>query len=97
MAPAEVPEEHRAFAELVDSTRMQDPMPTFRALSETTRIPVEDLVHHALVRWAASGSEALMAIEPQALRDLVAARRREDWEAVAGIVDWLAAGDPPDA
>jgi hypothetical protein len=76
---------------------MQDPMPTFRALSEATRIPVEDLVHHALVRWAASGSEALMAIEPQVLRDLVAARRREDWEAVAGIVDWLAAGNPPDA
>jgi hypothetical protein len=97
MASAEVPEEHRAFADRVDATRIQDPMPTFRALAETTRIPVEDLVHYALVRWAASGSEALMAIEPQALRDLVAARGREDWEAVAGIVDWLAAGDPPDA
>jgi len=96
MSSAEVPEEHRAFADRVEATRMQDPMPTFRALSETTRIPVEDLVHHALVRWAASGSEALMAIEPQVLRDLVAARRREDWEAVAGIVDWLSAGNPPD-
>jgi hypothetical protein len=76
---------------------MQDPMPTFRALSETTRIPVDDLVHHALARWAAQGSEALMAVEPPVLRDLVAARRREDWEAVGGIVDWLAAGDAPDA
>ena len=97
MASAKVPEEHQAFANRVDATRMQDPLPTFRALSETTRIPIEDLIHHALVRWAASGSEALMAIEPQVLRDLVAARRREDWEAVAGIVDWLAAGDPPAA
>jgi type II secretory pathway component PulK len=97
MAPAEVPEEHRAFADRVDATRMQDPMPTFRALSETTRIPVEKLIHYALVRWAASGSEALMAVEPQTLRDLVDARRREDWEAVAGIVDWLAAGNPPGA
>ena len=36
-----------------------------------------------------------MAIEPETLRDLVAARRREDWQAVAGIVDWLSADDPP--
>jgi hypothetical protein len=33
-----------------------------------------------------------MAVEPQVLRDLVAARRREDWTAVAGIIDWLEAG-----
>ena len=33
-----------------------------------------------------------MATPPQVLRDLVAARRREDWDAVAGIVDWLEAG-----
>ena len=33
-----------------------------------------------------------MAVEPQALRDLIDARRREDWDAVAGIVDWLEAG-----
>jgi len=89
---AEVPEEHRAFAEQVASALAQDPMPTFQALAATTRIPVDDLLHYALVRWAAAGSEALMSIEPQGLRDLVAARRREDWQAVAGIVDWLAAG-----
>jgi hypothetical protein len=33
-----------------------------------------------------------MAVEPQALRDLVEAREREDWDRVAGVVDWLAAG-----
>ena len=55
-------------------------------------MPVDDLVHHALVRWASAGAEALMATPPAVLRDLVAAREREDWEAVAGIVDWLAAG-----
>jgi hypothetical protein len=93
VARPEVPEEHRAFAELVESTRLQDPMPTFENLSRTTGIPVEDLVHHALVRWTAAGSEALMALEPEVLRDLVAARRREDWQAVAGIVDWLFADD----
>jgi len=67
-------------------------MPTFAALAKTTGIPVDDLVHYALVRWAAAGSELLMAVEPQALRDLVAARESEDWERVAGIIDWLAAG-----
>jgi len=93
MSSAEVPEEHRAFAALVADAKSQDPMPTFRALAATTRIPVDDLVHYALVRWAAAGSEALMAIEPEVIRDLVEARRREDWQALAGIVDWLAAGD----
>ena len=67
-------------------------MPTFAALAEATGVPVDDLVHFALVRWAAAGSELLMAVEPQALRDLVEAREREDWERVAGIIDWLASG-----
>ena len=67
-------------------------MPTFQALSNETGIPVDTLVHHALVRWASAGAEALMSLEPQVLRDLIAARRREDWAAVAGIIDWLEAG-----
>jgi len=87
-----VPEEHREFAERAQGALAVDPMPTFRALAEATGIPVETLVHLALVRWASAGAEALMAIEPQALDDLVEARRREDWQAVAGIVDWLDAG-----
>jgi hypothetical protein len=87
-----VPAEHQAFANEVAAAKAQDPMPTFVGLAETTGLPVEDLVHYALVRWAAAGSEALMAVEPQALRDLVEAREREDWDRVAGIIDWLAAG-----
>jgi hypothetical protein len=88
----DVPPEHREFARAVVASRAVDPLPTFRNLSQATGVPVDDLVHHALVRWASAGAEALMAIEPQALRDLIAARRREDWDAVAGIVDWLEAG-----
>jgi hypothetical protein len=87
-----IPAEHRAFAQTVESSKLADPMPTFRRLSESTGIPVDDLVHHALVRWASAGAEALMAIEPQALRDLIEARRGEHWAKVAGIIDWLAAG-----
>ena len=53
---------------------------------------VDDLIHHALVRWVSAGSEALLAIEPRVIQDLVAARKREDWVAVAGIIDWLESG-----
>jgi hypothetical protein len=87
-----VPPQHRAFAEAVDASRLQDPRPTFERLSEETGIPADELVHHALVRWVAAGSEALLSIEPRVLQELVDARRREDWTAVAGIVDWLSAG-----
>jgi N-glycosylase/DNA lyase len=87
-----VPVDHRAFASRVAEAKAQDPKPTFTALAESTGIPVDELVHYALVRWAAAGSELLMAVEPQALRDLVAAREREDWEQVAGIIDWLESG-----
>jgi hypothetical protein len=88
----DVPEEHRVFAERAEAALAVDPMPTFRALSEETGVPVETLVHLALVRWASAGSEALMSLEPQALRELIDARGREDWVAVAGIIDWLEAG-----
>jgi hypothetical protein len=87
-----VPAGHREFKRTVDSSRLVDPMPTFRALSANTGIPVDELVHHALVRWASAGAEALMAIEPQAVRELIDARHREDWAKVGGIVDWLEAG-----
>ena len=88
----DVPPEHREFARAVAASSAADPMPTFQNLSAATGVPVDALVHHALVRWASAGSEALMAIEPAVLRDLVEARRREDWDAVAGIVDWLEVG-----
>ena len=87
-----VPPEHREFARQVGVSRTVDPMPTFERLSENTGVPVDDLVHHALVRWASAGAEALMAVEPQVLDDLVAARKAEDWQRVAGILDWLESG-----
>ena len=89
---ADVPPEHREFARAVEASRLVDPVPTFDNLSAATGVPVDALVHHALVRWASAGAEALLATEPQVLRDLIAAREREDWDAVAGIVDWLRAG-----
>jgi hypothetical protein len=87
-----VPPEHREFARRAEEALVMDPMPTFAALSSATGVPVDTLVHYALVRWVSAGSEALLSIEPQALCELVEARHREDWPAVAGIIDWLDAG-----
>jgi hypothetical protein len=84
--------DHGEFIRQAQLSAAVDPMPTFETLSAQTGVPVEQLVHHALVRWASAGAEALMSIEPQALGDLIAARRREDWAAVAGIIDWLESG-----
>jgi hypothetical protein len=85
-------DEHREFAQRVESSRLVDPLPAFEALSAETGVPAGDLVHYALVRWVSAGSEALLAVRPQVLDELIAAREAEDWKAVAGIVDWIAAG-----
>ena len=87
-----VPAEHREFARRAQDSLQVDPMPTFARLSEETGVPVEVLEHFALVRWASAGAEALLSVEPQVLGELIDARRREDWPAVAGIIDWLEAG-----
>ena len=86
------PDPHSDFRRAVAGSRLVDPLPTFRGLAEATGVPVDDLVHHALVRWASAGAEALLFIGPDVLGELVAARRARDWDKVAGIVDWLEAG-----
>jgi hypothetical protein len=92
ISPMPVPPEYREFVAQVEASRPVDPMPTLRRLAQSAGISVDELVHHALVRWVSAGSEALMAIEPPVLRELIDARRREDWTKVGGIIDWLEAG-----
>lgn len=82
----------RNFQEAVALSRRVDPMPTLRALAVNTGTAVEDVVHHALVRYASDGAEALLSFEPRSLRELIAARKAGDWAKVAAIVDWLEAG-----
>jgi hypothetical protein len=83
---------HATFREAVAASALLDPMPTFERLSASTAVPVDQLVHHALVRWVSAGSEAILQIGPPVVRELVDARRREDWQAVAGMIDWLETG-----
>jgi len=44
------------------------------------------------LRYASSGAEALLAWEPQALRDLIEARKARAWAKVGAIIDWFEAG-----
>lgn len=80
------------FRDAVALSRLVDPMPTLQALADNTGTTVEDVVHHALVRYASDGAEALLALDPRSLRELIAARRGEDWTKVAAIIDWLESG-----
>jgi hypothetical protein len=80
------------FRTAVALSRLVDPRQTLENLARNTGLTYEDVVHHALVRYASSGAEALLAIEPQALRDLIAARKAEDWAKLAALIDWLEAG-----
>lgn len=86
------PNSNETFRESVFLSRLVDPRPTLENLARNTGLTYDDVVHHALVRYASSGAEALLAIEPQALRDLIAARKAEDWAKVGAIIDWLEAG-----
>jgi hypothetical protein len=76
----------------VEASLALDPMATLRTLAANLGLPVEDVVHYALTRWAAAGSEALLAGPPQVLRDLQEAARAGDLERVRGIADFLLAG-----
>lgn len=80
------------FRQAVRQSLLVDPRPTFENLAANTGLTYEEVVHHALVRYAASGAEALLAVEPRALRELIEARREGDWGKVGSLIDWLEAG-----
>jgi hypothetical protein len=86
------PDSNENFRESVSLSRLVDPRPTLENLARNTGLTYDDVVHHALVRYASSGAEALLAIEPQALRDLIAARKADNWAKVGALIDWLEAG-----
>ena len=94
---------HANFKAEVANYTTADPLPTLHRLSAETGIPVECLIRYVLVKWAASGSEAMLAMGPivfEQMRALVdraesdgtdAARRRA-YDALKQIVTWLAVG-----
>jgi len=80
-----------------------DPLPTLENLSRGTGIPVGCLARYVLVKWTASGSEALMAMGPivltqmqQQIEEAESAAtdeaRLRAYEALRQIISWLAMG-----
>ncbi|HET9781614.1 MAG TPA: diphthine--ammonia ligase [Candidatus Dormibacteraeota bacterium] len=84
--------DNQNFREDVRLSGLVDPRPTLANLARNTGLTYDAVVHHALVRYASSGAEALLSLEPHALRELIAARKAQDWSKVGSIIDWLEAG-----
>lgn len=93
---------HANFKAEVACYSVADPMPTIGNLSQNTGIPIECLIRYVLVKYAASGSEALMAMEPIVFRQMQehVARAEEDgsdaarlkaYGALKEMVEWLRA------
>jgi hypothetical protein len=94
---------HANFKTDVAHYTVTDPLPTLEGLSAATGIPVPCLVRYVLVKYAASGADAMLAMGPLVLHQmekLVAkaeeagteAAKVEAYEALKGIVKWLRAG-----
>jgi hypothetical protein len=88
------------FRAQVAASLAQDPIPTFGRLAEQLGVPADHVIHYALCRWAAAGSEALLSGPPEVLLRLAEAAGAGDLERVRGIAAFLLAGygsDQPDA
>ena len=93
---------HANFKAEVACYSVADPMPTLQNLSAGSGIPVGSLIRYILVKWAASGSEALMTMGPivfEQMREHIQ-RAEEDggdeaklqaYAALKAMVSWLGA------
>jgi hypothetical protein len=93
---------HANFKAEVACYTVADPLPTLENLSKGTGIPVECLIRYVLVKWAASGSEALMTMEPIVFRQMKEhveraeadggdAAKLKAYQALKEMVGWLGA------
>jgi len=61
---------HANFKAEVALYTVTDPLPTLEVLSQSTGIPVPCLIRYVLVKHAASGADALLAMGPIVLRQM---------------------------
>jgi hypothetical protein len=80
------------FRDDVARSLQVNPRPTLESLARSTGLTYDEIAHYALVRYASSGAEALLAIDSIALSQLIEARKAGDWAKVGAIIDWLEAG-----
>jgi hypothetical protein len=94
---------HANFKAEVACYTVADPLPTLGNLSKGTGIPVECLIRYVLVKYAASGSEALMAMDPIVFRQMREhveraeedgsdAARLKAYTALKDMIAWLKLG-----
>ncbi len=93
---------HANFKAEVALYTRTDPIPTLDNLSLETGIPVESLVRYVLVKWASSGADALMYMEPIVFQQMeeqiekaevtgTDTARLQAYEALRQIIVWLRA------
>ncbi len=94
---------HANFKEEVALYSVADPLPTLENLSQDTGIPVPALIRYILIKYTASGSDAVLAMTPYALRQMQAhieqaetqntsEARLAAYEALHQMINWLAIG-----
>jgi hypothetical protein len=103
---------HARFKAEVAAYTKIDPLPTLENLSQLTGIPVGCLIRYVLVKWAASASEALLALEPIVLQQMQQAiqaaesqgsdeARLQAYQTLRQILAWLrlpaSSSSPPES
>jgi hypothetical protein len=94
---------HANFKAEVALYTVHDPLPTLRNLSADTGIPLPALIRYVLVKYSASGADALLAMTPIVFRQMEGhianaeaagtdAARLKAYESLKQIVAWLRAG-----
>lgn len=97
---------HANFKAEVAAYTQADPLPTLEVLSEATGIPVPSLVRYVLARWAGSGADLLLYMEPIVLQQMHAQiaqaeaadtdeARLQAYHALRQIIAWLKFGEAP--
>jgi hypothetical protein len=91
---------HANFKAEVACYTVHDPLPTLQRLSAGTGVPVESIVRYVLVKYATSGSDALLAMTPIVFRQMQDIIERAEqggeetklaaYESLKQIVQWLA-------
>lgn len=99
---------HANFKAEVAAYSVADPLPTLENLSRATGIPVPALVRYILVKYVASGADAVLSMSPLVLRQMdehiakaeaagIDAARLHAYEALRQMIAWLRSGaEEPD-
>jgi hypothetical protein len=93
---------HANFKADVALYSQADPLPTLENLSRSTGIPVPCLIRYVLVKYAASGADALLSMTPIVFRQMqqhidqaetaaTDAARLKAYQALRQIIAWLKA------